>query len=64
LATPDPRGFQQRRRLSHFFGVDYRDLFGDVLQSIEMDMQEELSTGSLKADELEVCCHVFVLRDS
>jgi hypothetical protein len=65
--TPDPRGFQQCHRrvakLSHFFRVNYRDLFADVLESIEMGMQEELSTGSLTADEFEVCCRVFVLRD-
>lgn len=55
--SPNPEGFQQRRRraakLAHFFGVNYRDLVGEVLDSIEMGMQEEISVGSLKADELE-----------
>ena len=56
--SPDPSGFQQRRRraakLTNFFGVNYRDLFGDVLDSIEMGMREEVVAGSLKTDELEV----------
>ncbi|KAF8574657.1 hypothetical protein K439DRAFT_1398887 [Ramaria rubella] len=57
LPEPDPSGFQQRRRraakLTNFFGVNYRDLFGDVLWSIEMGMREEVKEGVLQVDEME-----------
>lgn len=53
----DPDGFQQRRRraakLTHFFGVNYRDLFGDVLAHIEKGMREELSEGHIRQAEME-----------
>ncbi|KAL5534012.1 hypothetical protein ACEPAG_472 [Sanghuangporus baumii] len=50
-ATP----FEVRRRraakLSHFFGVSYRDLFGQVLDSLEMSVREDEGKGTLNADE-------------
>jgi len=53
----DPTEFQTRRRraakLSHFFGVNYRDLFGEVLQSLELGVEEEVSLGSLRPDEVQ-----------
>lgn len=51
--------FQARRRqaakLTHFFGVDYRDLIGDVLESIEHYVEEESHRGSLRLEEIQVC---------
>ena len=55
---PERGGFQERRRraakLTHFFGVNYNDLFGEVLASLEMGMQVEASAGALRAAEHEV----------
>lgn len=65
LSSPSPEmaSFQARRRqaakLTHFFGVDYRDLIGDILESIEHDVQEESHRGSLHPAEIQVC--LFVL---
>jgi hypothetical protein len=51
--------FQARRRqaakLTHFFGVDYRDLIGDILESIERYVEEERHRGSLQPEEIQVC---------
>lgn len=50
--------FEVRRRraakLSHFFGVGYRDLFGEVLESIEMGVREDEDKGTLNPDEARV----------
>ncbi|KAF8204333.1 hypothetical protein K438DRAFT_1819644 [Mycena galopus ATCC 62051] len=50
-------GFQQRRRraakLTQFFGVDYRDLIEDVLESIESGLDAERSRGTLNPQEAE-----------
>lgn len=62
LALPSPMpqasSFQQRRKraakLTHFFGVDYKELFDDVLESLEDDMQLGQSDGVLRAEEVEV----------
>ena len=52
-------GFQVRRRkaakLTQFFGVDYRELINDVLQSIENGVKHEHKSGTLLAEEVEVC---------
>jgi len=59
LSTPSPEmaSFQARRRqaakLTHFFGVDYRELIGDILESIERDVQEECHRGSLCPEEIQ-----------
>ncbi|KAJ7492189.1 hypothetical protein FB451DRAFT_1388613 [Mycena latifolia] len=49
--------FQQRRRraakLTQFFGVDYRDLIEDVLDSIEHGLDAERSRGTLNPAEAE-----------
>ena len=56
--TPTEASFQQRRRraakLTHFFGVDYRDLMGEILESIEKGLEEESGKGTLKPDEVRV----------
>ena len=50
--------FQLRRRraakLTQFFGVDYRELINDVLESIENGVQQEHQRGTLRAEEVEV----------
>ncbi|TFK94968.1 hypothetical protein K466DRAFT_475073 [Polyporus arcularius HHB13444] len=55
--TPTETAFQQRRRraakLTHFFGVDYRDLMGEILDSIERGLEEESGKGTLKPDEVK-----------
>jgi hypothetical protein len=55
---PEATSFQQRRKraakLTHFFGVDYRELFDDVLDSIEYDMKLGQKDGKLRAEEVEV----------
>ncbi|KAF7307304.1 hypothetical protein MIND_00524400 [Mycena indigotica] len=58
-ASPDALAteFQLRRRraakLTQFFGVDYRELIDDVLESIEAGLDAERSRGSLNAGEAE-----------
>ncbi|KAJ7292869.1 hypothetical protein C8J57DRAFT_1042662 [Mycena rebaudengoi] len=53
--------FQARRRraakLTQFFGVDYRDLIEDVLESIENGLDAERSRGTLGPDEAEELLH-------
>jgi hypothetical protein len=50
--------FELRRRkaakLTQFFGVDYRDLIEDVLESIEKGVGEERRRGALKPSEADV----------
>ncbi|KAI0639877.1 hypothetical protein C8Q77DRAFT_1045929 [Trametes polyzona] len=54
--TPTEPSFQQRRRraakLTHFFGVDYRELMNEVLESIEKGLEEERGRGTLRPDEV------------
>ncbi|KII94028.1 hypothetical protein PLICRDRAFT_50020 [Plicaturopsis crispa FD-325 SS-3] len=58
LTSPKPEAtdFQLRRRraakLTHFFGVDYRDLIQDVLDSIEKGVEEESKRGTLSQHEV------------
>jgi hypothetical protein len=56
-SSPEMASFQARRRqaakLTHFFGVEYRDLIGDILESIEHDVQEESHRGSLRPEEIQ-----------
>jgi hypothetical protein len=60
LGSPSPErtSFQARRRqaakLTHFFGVDYRDLIGDILESIERYVEEESHRGTLRPEEIRV----------
>jgi hypothetical protein len=67
LGSPSPErtSFQVRRRqaakLTHFFGVDYRDLIGDILESIEHYVEEESHRGTLHPDEIQDL--VFKLRN-
>jgi len=55
--SPQMTSFQVRRRqaakLTHFFGVDYRDLIGDILESIERYVEEESHRGSLRPEEMQ-----------
>ena len=68
-SSPEMASFQTRRRqaakLTHFFGVDYRDLIGDILESIEHDVQEESHRGSLHPEEIQVCLVIlfFLVRN-
>lgn len=61
VTTPEPdfATFQVRRRraakLTQFFGVDYRELISDILQSIENGVEHENENGTLRAEEVEVC---------
>jgi hypothetical protein len=54
----EPSNFQLRRRraakLTHFFGVDYRELIHDILESIEKGVEEERKRGTLRPEEVEV----------
>jgi len=56
-AKPDATDFQLRRRraakLTQFFGVDYRELIYDVLDSIERGVEEERKKGTLDSDEFQ-----------
>lgn len=55
--------FRARRRraakLTNFFGVKYRDLFGEVLESIEAGMREDVRVGRMGVGELEVGCFLL-----
>lgn len=59
LGSPSPErtSFQTRRKqaakLTHFFGVDYRDLIGDILESIERYVEEESHRGTLHPEEIK-----------
>lgn len=57
-ASPETLRFQIRRRkaakLTNFFGVDYRELIQDILESIERGVGEELKQGTLLPQEVEV----------
>ncbi|RXW24582.1 hypothetical protein EST38_g1299 [Candolleomyces aberdarensis] len=57
-ATPKPEltDFQMRRRraakLTQFFGVQYRELINDVLDSLEHGLEHEQKRGTLQAGEI------------
>jgi hypothetical protein len=59
--------FQARRRqaakLTHFFGVEYRDLIGNILESIERYVEEESHRGSLRPEEIQVCLSIVFEND-
>ena len=63
VLRPDQTDFQLRRRraakLTNFFGVDYRELINDVLESIESGLEHERKRGTLGAEEAEVCMPRF-----
>lgn len=56
--TPEPMGFQARRKraakLTNFFGASYRDLFGEVLQKLEVGFLEEAKEGGMSREEVAV----------
>lgn len=60
-SSPDPTAveFQQRRKraakLTSFFGVEYRDLFDQVLDVIESEVKEDSIMGELSPEETQVC---------
>ena len=60
--SPKASQFQIRRRkaakLTNFFGVDYRELIQDVLESIEKGVEEERKQGTLQPEEVEVSISV------
>jgi hypothetical protein len=57
--TPEPMGFQARRKraakLTNFFGATYRDLFGEVLEKLEIGFLEEARQGNMSREEMDVC---------
>lgn len=69
IASPDPEEtmFQTRRRraakLTQFFGVDYRELMSEILESLEKGLEEEGGRGTLKPDEVQVCVLSFGIYD-
>ena len=68
ITTPeaDVTTFQVRRRkaakLTQFFGVDYRELISDILQSIETGLENEHENGTLRAEEAEVCHPLIIVH--
>lgn len=68
VATPTTteNSFQTRRRraakLTQFFGVNYRELMGEIIESIEKGLEEERGKGTLKPDEVQVCLHYLYAR--
>jgi len=54
---PQPNEFQKRRKraakLSSFFGVEYRELFTEVLNTIESEVRNDRARGSLTAAEVQ-----------
>jgi hypothetical protein len=69
IPVPPPKelsNFQLRRRraakLTNFFGVDYRELIHDILESIEKGVEEERKRGTLRPEEVEVSSITFSLR--
>jgi hypothetical protein len=55
-AAPDPHAFAQRRRraakLAAFFGASYKELLGDVLESIVTGVQDDGGAGRLNDAEI------------
>ncbi|THH02343.1 hypothetical protein EW026_g495 [Hermanssonia centrifuga] len=53
--------FRARRKraakLTQFFGVDYRDLMGEVIDSLEKGLEEEGGRGTLRPDEVQELLH-------
>jgi len=51
-------GFQARRKraakLTNFFGASYRDLFGEVLERLEIGFLEEAREGNMSPQEIDV----------
>lgn len=41
--------------MTQFFGVNYRELIHDILESIEKGLEDERKRGTLQPDEVEVC---------
>jgi hypothetical protein len=60
--------FQMRRKraakLTHFFGVDYREVVGEILDSIEKGVEDERGRGSLRPEEVQVRISSYTSRDS
>ena len=58
--------FQARRRkaakLTQFFGVDYRELVRDIIESIEHGVEHEQNRGTLNPDEVQVMTTLAVFR--
>lgn len=58
-SKPEPNDFQLRRRraakLAQFFGVDYKQIMHEVLESIEKGLEDERESGALHPEEAEVC---------
>jgi len=54
---PEPTDFQLRRRraakLTQFFGVDYKQIIHDILESIEKGVEEDRKKGTLQPEEAE-----------
>ena len=59
--SAEEKTFQARRKraakLTQFFGVDYRDLMSEIIDSIEQGLQEESGRGTLRPDEVQVTFH-------
>jgi predicted secreted protein len=57
-SKPESTDFQLRRRkaakLTQFFGVDYKQIIADVLESIEKGVEEDRKRGTLQPEEVEV----------
>jgi hypothetical protein len=55
---PDATAFQVRRRraakLTNFFGESYRDLVGDILESIQKGVEDECVKGNLDREQMQV----------
>lgn len=72
FTSPTTSRFQIRRRkaakLTNFFGVNYRELMQDILESIEKGVEEECNEGTLQPQEVEVRILIpsihFILRSS
>ena len=62
---PDITDFQVRRRraakLTHFFGVGYKQIVNEVLDSIEKGVEEERKRGTLQPEEVDVSVFVISL---
>ena len=58
-------GFQARRKraakLTNFFGASYRDLFGEVLEKLEIGFLEEARNGNMSGDEIAVRSEIIPL---
>ncbi|KAL4251533.1 hypothetical protein ABKN59_005088 [Abortiporus biennis] len=68
ITSPQVSTFETRRRraakLTHFFGVDYREYMREIIESIEKGLEEERGRGTMGPEELQKLRKLKVKRNT